>query len=273
MSIAIAVLALAGAASASATALKVMWMPGFKAAGTPLKYDKVGVIKVGSPKAKNVLVLEPGTSAGGAYFVPLAKWIVSTTPSWQVWSVERRENLLEDQSVIDKAKAGKASPQAVFNYYLGWIYQPQHHAPLPARPGLRRPVRERLGSEGGGRGPARGDRRGSEARRQGRARRSLARGLVVTGYATWNFNGKPGADDLAGLVYDDGASFRSPPSAQTARQTLQQFMLPEHESLAPFVAGSRALRLRLSNVTGGAVLDPRAGPAARERRSGSCRRH
>ena len=55
---------------------KVNWMAGFPAAGTPSKYNKVGVIKVGPRSAKNVLVLEPGTSAGGAYFVPLAKWIV-----------------------------------------------------------------------------------------------------------------------------------------------------------------------------------------------------
>ena len=53
-------------------------------------YNKVGVLKIGPSSAKNVLVLEPGTSAGSAYFVPLAKWIVSKTPGWQVWSVERR---------------------------------------------------------------------------------------------------------------------------------------------------------------------------------------
>ncbi len=83
-------------------------MPGFKAPGTPAKYDKVGVIKVGPAKAKNVLVLEPGTSAGGAYFVPLANWLVHRS-GWQVWSVERRENLLEDQSMVNLAKPGKAS--------------------------------------------------------------------------------------------------------------------------------------------------------------------
>ena len=31
-------------------------------------------------------------------------------------------------------------------------------------------------------------------------------GSVVTAYATWDFHGKPGADDLAGLVYIDGGS-------------------------------------------------------------------
>ena len=96
-------------------------MKGFAAPGTPAKYDKVGVIKVGPRSAKNVLVLAPGTSAGAAYFVPLAQWIVSKLPGWQVWSEERRENLLEDQSVLNLAKHGKASAQTVFDYYLGYI--------------------------------------------------------------------------------------------------------------------------------------------------------
>ena len=63
----------------------------------------------GRATRKNVLVLEPGTSAGSAYFVPLAKWIVASAPGWQVWSVERRENLLEDQSELDRFKQGKVT--------------------------------------------------------------------------------------------------------------------------------------------------------------------
>ena len=35
-------------------------------------------------------------------------------------------------------------------------------------------------------------------------------GTVVTAYATWDFDGKPGADQLAGLVYIDGASRPAP---------------------------------------------------------------
>ena len=42
------------------------------------------------------------------YFAPLARDIVSQTRGWQVWSVERRENLLEDQSMLDGAKQGGA---------------------------------------------------------------------------------------------------------------------------------------------------------------------
>src|SRR5664280_1157826 len=77
-------------ASSSTAPLHVTWMDGFPAPGTPPQYNKVGILKVGPSSAKNVLVLEPGTSAGSAYFVPLAKWIVSRTNGWQVWSVERR---------------------------------------------------------------------------------------------------------------------------------------------------------------------------------------
>ncbi len=80
-----------------------------RVARDPAQYNKVGVIKVGPRTAKNVLVLEPGTSAGGAYFVPLAKWIVPRLQGWQVWSVERRENLLEDQSVLNQAKTGRSA--------------------------------------------------------------------------------------------------------------------------------------------------------------------
>src|SRR5579863_4528969 len=106
------------AATTAAKPLGVTWMRSFAAPGTPAKYDKVGVIKVGPSSAKNVLVLEPGTSAGSAYFVPLARWIVAKTSGWQVWSVERRENLLEDQSELNLYKEHKATNAQLFDYYL-----------------------------------------------------------------------------------------------------------------------------------------------------------
>src|ERR1700742_1715012 len=130
--LALVVIGLATAAPASAK-LGVTWMKGFAAPGTPAKYDKVGVIKVGAPRARNVLVLEPGTSAGAGYFVPLAKWIASRDPGWQVWSVERRENLLEDQSQLNLAKEHKVSVTQMFDYYLGYLTDPsitQHIHPV-----------------------------------------------------------------------------------------------------------------------------------------------
>src|ERR1700760_4122932 len=198
-----ALVSLTAAAPASAK-LGVTWMKGYAAPGTPSKYDKVGVIKVGSARARNVLVLEPGTSAGGGYFVPLAQWIVSRAPGWQVWSVERRENLLEDQSELNLAKEHKVTVDQMFGYYLGYLADSSitHHiqpvpdsaVPFARQWGLKVAVedlhdviaaaRQRGGQVGVG-GPSLG-------------------GSVVTAYATWNFGGTPGADELAGLVYDDG---------------------------------------------------------------------
>ena len=76
---------------------------GFDAPGTPAKYDRVGILKVGPKRAPNILVLNPGTSASAAYFAPLAKDVAPKAKGWQVWAVERRENLLEDHSVLDRA--------------------------------------------------------------------------------------------------------------------------------------------------------------------------
>src|ERR1700761_6137551 len=115
----------AGAAAvASAAPLKVSWMRGARAPGTPTRYDRVGVLRIGPRTARNVLVLEPGTSAGSAYFAPLARWVVARDPGWQVWSVERRENLLEDQSVLRRAKRGDATATQLYDYYLGYLNDP-----------------------------------------------------------------------------------------------------------------------------------------------------
>ncbi len=106
--------------------------------------NKIGIIKI-RPKneaAPNVLVLEPGTSAAAAYFVPFAKSLVQATPGWQVWAVERRENFLEDQTELTKYKFGELAPEELnpntgkdetppeqfFNYYLGYLGQDQQEA-------------------------------------------------------------------------------------------------------------------------------------------------
>ena len=208
-------------APAHAALMKVDWMRGAPSAGTPARYDKVGVIKIGSPHARNVLVLEPGTSAGAAYFVPLAQWIVSRAPKWQVWSVERRENLLEDQSVLDLAKEGLATSTQLFDYYLGWLdpaLDVQTHIALI--PNASVAFAKRWGMS-----VAVGDLRRviDAARRLGGkvvlGGHSLG-GAVVTAYATWDFDGLAGARDLAGLVYIDGGSLRAV-SAGAARSELR----------------------------------------------------
>src|SRR5246500_3180033 len=212
---------LAAPVAAGAKSLGVTWMKGFAAPGTPARYDRGGVIKVGRRGARNVLVLEPGTSAGAGYFVPLAKWIVSRAPGWQVWSVERRENLLEDQSELNLAKKGKVSATQLFDYYLGYLAD-------PTMPNHIRPVPDSTVpfARGWGMAVAVNDLRTViAAARKLRGRVVLGGhslgGSVITAYATWDFGGRPGADQLAGLVYDDGGSAATTVSAAAARQELR----------------------------------------------------
>lgn len=234
-------------------------MKGYTAPGTPAQYNKVGVIKVGPSGARNVLVLEPGTSAAAAYFVPLAKWIVSKTSSWQVWSVQRRENLLEDQSELNLYKEHKVSSTQLFDYYLGYIKDPSvahHYQPVANSTvefakqwGMNVAVQDlhvviAAAKKLGGKVVLGGHSLG---------------GSVVTAYATWDFDGHAGADQLAGLVYIDGGSTTSPVSAQAANQTLQALDAP---SASPWLAfgGIAAPYAGLFEATGAAsaLLDPNA---------------
>ncbi len=262
-----AIAALAAGCSSSTPAttsprpVAVTWMSGDPVQGTPARYDKVGTIRVGPADAKNVLVLEPGTSAAAAYFVPLAEWIVSKASGWQVWAVERRESLLEDQSVLNEYKAGKVTTTQLYDYYLGYLKDPSispHYQIVQdstvefakqwgmavAVQDLHRVIgaAEQLGGEvvlGG---------------------HSLG-GSVVTAYATWDFGGKPGADGLAGLVYIDGGS--GPPEL-TAGQATSTLAALEAPGTSPWLVfgGFPAPLAGLFNATGSAsaLLDPN-GPS------------
>jgi pimeloyl-ACP methyl ester carboxylesterase len=56
-------------------------------------------------------------------------------------------------------------------------------------------------------------------------------GSIATAYATWDFGGQPGADDLSGLVYIDGGSGPPTLSADQASQALQNL-----QSASPWLA-------------------------------------
>jgi pimeloyl-ACP methyl ester carboxylesterase len=208
------------------------WLQGFNDPATPDNLDRVGVLKIGNPKAKNVLVLNPGTNAGTGYFKPLAEDVVNDTQGrWQVWSVDRRENQLEDQSVLDQFKQGQATGQQLFDYYLGWLVDPSvtnHFQLIPDS------------SVAFGRGWGMNveiedlHRVVEAANRHGRrvvlGGHSLG-GSITTAYATWDFNGRAGAKDLDGLVYIDGGSNPAPVSPQDASQSLQNL-----QSSSPWIA-------------------------------------
>jgi hypothetical protein len=241
-------------ASAAVTLERIQ---GFKSPGTPAKYNRVGILKVGPVKAPNILVLNPGTSASAAYFAPLAKDVVRRAPGWQVWAVERRENLLEDHSMLNRAKRGQVTGQQLFDYYLGWItdssvtkhfrFIPDERVAYARRWGMRVEIADLR-------------RVVKAAQRAGRhvvvGGHSLG-GSITTAYATWDFGGRPGARGLSGLVYIDGGSSPTPISEADARQRLSDL-----QSASPWLTfgGIAAPYTGLFNSTGalGVLIDPDA---------------
>lgn len=170
----------------------------------PAASDRVSVLEQGPSSAKKVLVLMPGTSAGAAYFKPVADAMLAKLPGWQIWSVDRRETTLKDESVLKQARLGKASGQRLFDYYLGWIANPD--APADHF----QPVEAPYAKDWGMRTTVNDLHRVIAAARKGGRKVVLGGhslgGTITTAYATWDFAGRAGAKDLAGLVYIDGGS-------------------------------------------------------------------
>jgi pimeloyl-ACP methyl ester carboxylesterase len=255
LSFAALVCALVVPAAGAKVTVKFQRIAGVKSPGTPAKYNKVGILKTGSPKAKNILVLNPGTSASAAYFEPLAKDIVARAKGWQVWAVERRENLLEDQSVLDKAKQGKATGQQLFDYYLGWLSNSSitNHFQLIPDSSVAYAKQWGMNTEVGDlrRVVLAAEKRGGHVVVGGH---SLG-GTIVTAYATWDFGGKPGAKGLSGLVYDDGGSGVTPVTSDAATKSLNDL-----KAGSPWLAfgGIGAPFAGLFQATGstGALIDP-----------------
>ncbi len=215
-------LTLFAATSVATGAIRFQRMDGFNAPTTPDSLDRVGVLKVGPKRAENVLVLNPGTSASAAYFRPLASFIVAETEGWQVWAVERRENLLEDHSVVDEVKDGTATTQQLFDYYLGYLTDPSvtdHYQAVPdSAVSFAREWGMRVTVEDLRRVVKQAGKLGGKVVVGGH---SLG-GSITTAYATWDFNGKPGAKGLSGLVYIDGGSSPDPVTPEEASQELDE---------------------------------------------------
>ena len=207
----------AGAAGTTVT------IPVGSAPGTPARYNKVFVTKFGPASAKTVLVLVPGTIGGAGDFSLLGPELAARVPGLQVWALDRREQALEDSSRMQQALDGTISVQQAFDYYLGWIADQKittHFQPLAAKnftfmknwgmkvnmEDIRRVV---LKAGQGGRKVVLGG-------------HSLGASFAA-GYAAWDFNGKPGYKDIAGIVAIDGGllgSFDSITSAAQAKTAL-----------------------------------------------------
>ncbi len=250
-----AILAILAPSATAAVKVRFERIPGFDAGSTPARYDKVGVLEVGPRRAPNILILNPGTSASAAYFAPLARTIVKKTEGWQVWAVERRENLLEDHSLLNRAKRGRATGQELFDYYLGFLVDSRiepHFRLIPnAEVGFARKWGMRVEIADIRQVVRRAQRRGRSVVVGGH---SLG-GSITTAYATWDFGGTPGAKGLSGLVYIDGGSSPTPVTPDEARQRLTAL-----QGGSPWLTfgGIAAPFTGLFNSTGslGVLIDP-----------------
>lgn len=203
----------------------------------PARYDRVRVERFGAASASRVLVLVPGIEAGAGEFAPLARSLVERIPDLQVWAFDPRWNAFEDTTVF-----ATGDPGAAFDYYLRFQpngdrrFQPLTggQAPFMFRWGLRLYVEDlrhvvRLARAGGRRVFLGGHSFGAS---------------VATVYACWDFDGRPGYKDLAGLVLIDAGyepGLRSL-SAKGARRELRRLhhagpLLSTLKGLPPWAGG------------------------------------
>lgn len=209
-------LAIALFTAAPATAAEsLVKVKGWDDAPGPSKYDKIDTLRMGPSSAKTVLVLVPGTSGGAGNFRLLGRELVERVPGVQVWAMDRRSQQLEDTSVFAK-KDGKA----YFDFYLGGLTTGTGYKPPDTKTlgfakdwGLEVQLEDlrqvvKAAAKGGRRVVLGGHSLGAS---------------VALAYASWDFDGEPGHEDLAGIMLLDGGllgSFDSVSSKADARKQL-----------------------------------------------------
>ena len=137
----------------------------------------------------------------------------------QVWIVDRREQAFEDTSVFERTR----DPQVAQDYYLGFKYErvTAADARFVSEWGLKTQL--------------------NDLRRVVRAARKGGREVILGGhsagastavaYAAWDFGGRAGYRDLAGLVLIDGGLLGSFDSADLARAKSELAQLRRGEDL------------------------------------------
>jgi hypothetical protein len=171
----------------------------------PARFDRVFVHMIGPASADKVLVLMPGTQGGAGDFTITARYLVRQIDGLQIWAIDRRTQALEETSVFGQALRGEVGLQEAFDHYLGWITNggtPADHFqfldtgeyPFARRWGMKVALRDARAVV-------------KQARQGGRrvvlGGHSLGASLTLA-YAAWDFGGRPGYEDLDGMVLIDG---------------------------------------------------------------------
>lgn len=191
--------------------------------GGPAFTDRVHVLRIGPRDAATVLLLVPGMFGAANDFRLMARDLVAAVPGLQVWAFDRRE-----ENLADRAGFGGSDPAA---YYLDGHYRSQD----PAASAF---------TAGWGLSTALCDLRAVVlAAQAGGTRRVVLGGhswgaTTALAYAAWDFAGRPGFRDLAGLAVIDGG-------------VLGAF----DGTGAPVQDSPEEVRQRLAAIEGGAVFD------------------
>ncbi len=178
----------------------------------------VGVSKYGPASATRVLVLVPGSGGSGGSFSEIAPALVARVPNLQVWATDRRGDALAD---LRGFTAG--DPVGAYAYYFGrqaidgQTFDPNVAGEHPEALGWGLPT-------------ALTDlRRVVVAARAGGRRRVILGGhsigaATALAYAAWDFDGRAGYRDLAGVVLIDGGELGTfgTPTVARARAGLAQ---------------------------------------------------
>ena len=170
----------------------------------PAKYDRIWLQQLGPRSHDRVVVLMPGTNGGAGSVTPVARDIVARVPRTQVWIVDRRQQAFEDTAVFERR-----DPDAALDHYLGFKYRRVLGSDL------------RFAAEWGLRVQLADLRR--VVRRAARGGREVVLGghsagaSMAVAYAAWDFGGRAGWRDLAGLVLIDGGLLGTFNEARLAR--------------------------------------------------------
>ncbi|MEP6892834.1 MAG: hypothetical protein ABI927_03545 [Gaiellaceae bacterium] len=171
----------------------------------------LGVSKYGPASATRVLVLVPGSGGSGGSFSEIGPALVARVPNLQVWATDRRGDELAD---LRGFAAGE--PASAYDYYFG-------RKQIAGRTFDANVATKHPEARGWGLPVALADRRrGGLAARAGGRRKVILGGHSIgaatsLAYAAWDFDGRPGYRDLAGIVLIDGGelgTFGTPTVAQ-----------------------------------------------------------
>lgn len=176
----------------------------------PTKCNFAGTLQIGPANAKNVVVLIPGFLGGSGDFRVIGRRLVKKYRNLAVWGIDRRSQCLEDTTGFDSASTKAKDAQG---YYITGkrLKGKTFVAPKVGDAGVE-------AARGWGLATTLSDIHDvvAKAKSEKVGRTTVNRNVILGGhslggsltdlYAVWDFNGKPGYEDVKGLLLIDGGA-------------------------------------------------------------------